>query len=256
MRIAVAQMACVAGDVPGNLHRIDAAAARAAKGGAALLLLPELAVPGYGAGDRMAACAAPVEGPQVRDLAAIARRHGLALVAGLAEAEGQAVFNTAVFTDGQQIRSYRKSHLYGDYERALFRPGPPSAVLFRHGGLSFGLLICYDVEFPENVRRLALAGADAVLVPTALPVSPAADFIARQVIPVRAFENQIFVAYANHCGDDGRFAYAGRSHVAAPDGASLALAPPEAEALLFADLDPAAYAQSRAENTYLRDLVR
>ena len=64
------------------------------------------------------------------------------------------------------------------------------------------MLICYDVEFPENVRRLAQAGAQAVLVPTALPASDHADFIARKMIPVRAFENQLFVAYVNHCGAD------------------------------------------------------
>ena len=79
-------------------------------------------------------------------------------------------------------------------------------------------MICYDVEFPEMIRHLALSGADLVLVPTALPASEHAAFIARSIIPVRAFENQVFVAYANHAGRDDAFAYAGLSGIAAPDG--------------------------------------
>ncbi len=74
------------------------------------------------------------------------------------------------------------------------------------------------------------------------------------MIAVRAFENQLFVAYANHCGADGRFAYAGRSVIAAPDGSLLAEAPATGEALLLASIDRDAYRASALENTYLDDL--
>ena len=74
------------------------------------------------------------------------------------------------------------------------------------------------------------------------------------MIPVRAFENQIFVAYVNHCGADDRFAYAGLSGIAAPDGTMLAEAGMHDEELLIADLLPQDYAASAAENTYLTDL--
>ena len=74
------------------------------------------------------------------------------------------------------------------------------------------------------------------------------------MIPVRAFENQVFVAYADHCGHDGAFSYAGLSIVAAPDGAALTEARPDGEALAVADIDPAAYKASAAENSYLADL--
>ena len=134
----------------------------------------------------------------------------------------------------------------------LFRS--PRSNLRAFDGLKLGFLICYDVEFPENVRRLARAGAELVVVPTALPAEPFANFIATRVVPVRAFENQIFVAYANHAGHDSRFSYAGLSSVAAPDGACLAAAADDAPALIFADLDPAAYEASRRANSYLVDL--
>jgi predicted amidohydrolase len=269
MRLALLQMTARAGDVPANLARIDDAMRAAAARGADLLLAPELALSGYGAGAAIADLADPPGGPQRAALARMAREHGLAIVAGLAEAAEGAIWNSAYFTDGAADAIYRKSHLYGAYETALFRPGPPAAVTFAHAGLTCGMLICYDVEFPENVRRLAQAGADLVLVPTALPAAPFTQFIARRIIPVRAFENQVFVAYANHGGADERFTYQGMSCVAAPDGSILAEAGgPDAheagagagtgagaqDALLIVDIDPAAYGASRADNAYLRDL--
>ena len=101
---------------------------------------------------------------------------------------------------------------------------------------------------------MALAGAEAVLVPTALPESSHAAFIAKKVIAVRAFENQVFVACGNHAGHDEAFAYAGLSHIVALDGKSLAFAPDNKPALLFADLIPLRYAASKRENSYLADL--
>lgn len=254
MRIAALQLNAVAGDAATNLHRIEQAADDAARSGAALLVAPELAVTGYGTGDAFAMLAEPADGPTARRLAALSQRLGIAIIAGFAERAGDTVYNSAVFVDAKRRPIvYRKSHLYGPYERQHFRPGPPSATVFELGGLKCGMLICYDVEFPENVRRLAQAGVQLVLVPTALPASDHAQLIARKMIPVRAFENQIFVAYVDHCGADGRFAYAGLSTIAAPDGTMLAEAG-VAEATIFADIEPGAYAESYTANTYLADL--
>ncbi|MFY8044397.1 MAG: nitrilase-related carbon-nitrogen hydrolase, partial [Rhodoferax sp.] len=77
-------------------------------------------------------------------------------------------------------------------------------------------LICYDVEFPEATRRLALAGADLIVVPTAN--MPEFDFVAQSLVPVRAYENQLYVAYANYIGAEGAVHYGGLSLLAAPDG--------------------------------------
>lgn len=257
MRIALLQMAAKPGDAAVNLARIAEAAASAVELGADLLIAPELAIVGYGAGDALRDLAEPSDGAQISRLASIAANSGLAIIAGFAEREDAVIYNSAVFTDGRTGPSiYRKSHLYGDYERAIFASGDPTAMIVEWRGLLLGLLICYDVEFPENVRRLALAGADLVAVPTALPASPDAEMIARRVIPVRAFENQIFVAYANHTGRDARFAYAGLSHVAAPDGSTLAKASSTEAGLIIADIRPEEYERSRAANPYLRDLRR
>jgi predicted amidohydrolase len=255
MRIAALQMQAVAGDQAANVARIERAARDAAAAGAELLVVPELALPGYGAGAKMAELAEPEDGALVASLSDLARATGVAIVAGFAERDGDDVFNSAVFTDGVRPPvTYRKSHLYGPYEKGLFRTQPPETHLFDIGGIRLGMLICYDVEFPENVRRLALAGAQAVIVPTALPAGDSGNFIAGHMIAVRAFENQVFVAYINHCGSDALFAYAGLSRIAAPDGTILAEAGASGEALLIADLDPAAYVASAEANTYLRDL--
>ena len=257
MRIAALQMQAVSGDIDANLARIADAAATSAGGGAKLLITPELSVTGYGAGEAFPALGSPATGPLSDRLSAIARENGLAIIAGFAETEGGAAFNSVLFTDGIGTNAvYRKSHLYGDYERRWFRPAAPGSVLVDLGGVRLGMLICYDVEFPENVRRLALAGADLVVVPTALPTGHSGSVITSHMIPTRAFENQVFVAYVNHCGTEGEFDYAGLSRIAAPDGRMLAEAAAEGEALLFADIRPEDYARSRAENTYLHDLAR
>lgn len=188
-------------------------------------------------------------------LSEMAARNELTIVAGFAESDGDTIYNSAVLTDGSgEFAVYRKSHLYGPYERRWFSVEEPRAILADVDGMRVGMLICYDVEFPENVRRLAKAGADLVVVPTALPIGWSGSFIAEHMIRVRAFENQVFVAYINHCGADRNFAYAGRSHIAAPDGSLLADAPADEEALFFAEIVASAFDQSRAENTYLRDL--
>lgn len=255
MRIAALQMRAVAGDPAANLAAIERAAGEAAAAGAHLLIAPELAVTGYGAGDAIRALAEPLDGAAVDRLARSAGGSGLSIACGIAERDGETLYNSAVLVDGAGRRTvYRKSHLYGPYERGLFAPGQPAAVTASLGGVETGLLICYDVEFPENVRRLARAGVQLVVVPTALPATGHGAFIAQKMIPVRAFENQVFVAYVNHCGADRHFAYAGLSGIAAPDGTMLAQAGAAGETLLIADIDPAAFAASRAANTYLDDL--
>jgi len=255
--LAALQMKSESGDIAANLARVGEAARDAAGKGASMLITPELGLTGYGAGDIIRDLAEPVDGPLVQRLQAISAETGVAIIAGFAEKAGSQVFNSAVYVDGTaEPVVYRKSHLYGDYERGLFAAASPSTTLFTHRGVKCGMLICYDVEFPENVRRLALAGADAVLVPTALPAGYSGTFITDHMIQTRAFENQVFVAYINHCGADERFTFAGSSRIAAPDGSLLAGAAPHGEMLMVAALNPVDFDVSKSENTYLNDLKR
>ncbi len=120
---------------------------------------------------------------------------GVAIVTGFAELgpDGR-YYNAAIFIDpsGRRI-VYRKSHLYGSYEKGLFSPGTEGPSVFHYSGMALGMLVCFDVEFPEMVRILAQQGAQLVLVPTAIVESPFAAFTSDKIVPVRAFENQVRV---------------------------------------------------------------
>lgn len=254
MRLAAFQMEAIAGDVATNLAMIADAAAEAKAKGAEVMVAPELAVTGYGAGDAIRDLAQPADGAHVAALAEIAARNSMTLVAGFAERAGGAIYNSAalVESDGQRI-VYRKCQLYGAYEKAIFAPGDRAPAVFDLHGMKAGLLICFDVEFPEYTRRLALAGAEIALVPTAQPDNEYAPLIAEKIVPVRAFENGIAIVYADHAGRDERFAYAGRSCIVMPDGRDAARAGPTGAAVIVADYEPSAYAKDRTENPYLED---
>jgi predicted amidohydrolase len=255
-RIALLQLEARPGAVQDTRATIEDALVRAGAEGAALLVAPELATTGYGAGDALEALAETTGGPLLAGLAATVERTGVALVAGFAERAGDGIFNAAAaLVPGRPPVVYRKVQLYGDYERRHFRAGAPAAVTVRVAGLTVGMLICFDVEFPEHVRRLALAGCDLVAVPTATPDAPNSVFIAEKMLPTRAFENHLFVAYAGWSGADGRFAYAGRSVLAAPDGADLLRAPAAGTFLGVAEVDPAAREAARLINPYLAEIV-
>ncbi|MBK5569879.1 nitrilase-related carbon-nitrogen hydrolase, partial [Ensifer sp. SSB1] len=143
MKLAALQMQSAAGDVAANLDRIARAAAEAAAQGATLLLTPELGITGYGAGAALAALAEAPDGAIVQRLKAISSETGIALIAGFAERDGNDVYNSAVYVDGGAAPVvYRKSHLYGDYERSIFKAPGPEAKLFVHRGVTCGMLIC------------------------------------------------------------------------------------------------------------------
>ncbi|SDU16188.1 carbon-nitrogen hydrolase family protein [Stappia sp. ES.058] len=256
MKIALVQMDASQTGPTSRMAVMEQATAQAASQGARVIVFPELAVSGYGAGEDIASLAGGPDGDHIRFLTRLASTTGCALVAGLALKDGSRVRNAAVFVTSEgEVSAYYKIHLYGDYEKALFARGEQQPPLVTFEGVRFGLLVCFDVEFPERVRDLAARGADAVLVPTALPKSEAGAFIAGSVIPVRAFENQLFIVYANHCGADARFAYQGRSCLAAPDGQFLARASGDAADIVFADIDITAYDACRAQNPYLEEVM-
>ena len=254
LSLSVLQAASTPGDIPENLRRLDAVAAAAASAGADLLVTPEMFVTGYNIGDDIARLAA--ERPLER-VGAIAREHGIGIIAGGPEPlpEG-GVANAAWFFDdrGEVLARHRKIQLFGDLDRAHFVAGSAPVTLAEYRGWRIALLICFDVEYPESVRSAARAGADLVAVPTA-QMAPF-SFVNEHLIRVRAWENALYVAYANQIGPDGDFDYVGRSVIADPLGAHVAQASADGEELIAATLDPAVLARARALNTYLSEVRR
>lgn len=229
------------------LRELDQTAASSKAQGADLLLCPEMGLTGYAIGaQRVSALAEPADGAMAQAVAAIAQRHQIAIVYGYPEQhpEGQNPFNAAQAIDhqGRSIGHYRKTHLFGDMDREQFTAGDTASQVFAFQGWRLGLLICYDVEFPETSRLLALQGADAVLVPTANMVG--FEEVPNLLVPARACENRLYVAYANACGREHPLSYGGFSTVAQPDGRTLGQAGAQAHTLLVR-LDARALAQAR-----------
>jgi predicted amidohydrolase len=254
LTLALLQCAPAPLDAAGNLQRMDQAAQQAAAAGAQVLVCPEMFVSGYAIGAAaVQQLAQAADGPWAQAVAATAQRHGVAVVYGYPERDPSgAVFNAAqwISAQGQRCLNYRKTYLFGDLDRRQFAAGAPSAATFTLQGWTIGLLICYDVEFPEATRRLALAGADLIVVPTAN--MPAYDFVAQSLVPVRAYENQLYVAYANYVGAEGAVHYGGLSLLAAPDGQPVAQAGRQAT-LLVATLDDTRLTTARAAAHHVVD---
>jgi predicted amidohydrolase len=254
MRIAVYQCESRPGDVTANLDRLAGAAEDAAAQGVQLLLCPEMFISGYDIGAEAAhRLAEPRSGDSAQAVARIARGSRMAILYGYPErAPGDAVFNAVqlIGADGASLANYRKTHLFGELDRSMFSPSHAGSPLVDVDGWRLGLLICYDVEFPENARALALAGADLIAAPTA-NMDPY-EVVATTLVPARAYENQLYFAYANYCGHEGDISYCGQSCVVAPDGTDAARAG-RREALIVADLDHELMAASRKINTYLAD---
>ncbi|WP_448695806.1 carbon-nitrogen hydrolase family protein [Pseudomonas moraviensis] len=252
MRVAVYQCPPLPLDPVANLHRLHQVAMEAK--GADLLVLPEMFITGYNIGAEAVSTLAEVyNGEWAQQIGRIAKAAGLAIVYGYPErtAEGQ-IYNAVQLIDahGERLCNYRKSHLFGDLDRSMFSPGEAELPVVELDGWKLGFLICYDLEFPENARRLALAGAELIVVPTANMIP--FDFVADVTVRARAFENQCYVAYANYCGHEGDIQYCGQSSVAAPDGSRIALAGLD-EALIVGGLDQQLMNDSRQANRYLSD---
>jgi predicted amidohydrolase len=251
MRLAVYQGPGASGDVAANLATIRRVASRAAAEGAGLVVFPELFVTGYNLGPRLRELAEPLSGPSLEAIGAAAADARIAILTGFCEREGARLFNSAVLIgrDGSLQAVHRKCHLFGAMEGELFTPGD-ALVTIELDGLRVGILICYDVEFPEAVRTHALAGVELVAVPTAL-MQPF-EIVSRAVVPTRAYENQVFLAYANRTGSEGEQTYVGESRVVAPDGADLAVAGP-GEEMIVAPIEIERLRASRAINTHLEN---
>src|SRR5437588_11622536 len=168
VRIAVAQYQPRVGDLEGNRTQAVTWARAAADAGAQLAVLPELASSGYvfaSVAEAEAAAGDPREGPTVPALSEVCRASGMYVAVGLDERDGDCRHNSAVLLGpGGHVATYRKLHLFHD-EQSWFVAGDSLPVADLPFG-KVGMVICFDLWFPEAVRTLALGGAEIVAVPT------------------------------------------------------------------------------------------
>lgn len=209
-----------------------------------LFVLPELFTSGYffHSTDDVRSVAEEVpSGPTCARLRGWAEEHEATIVAGLAEREGEQLYNSAVVVQPSgQLDTYRKTHLY--YEEKLhFMPGDTGLLVVEIGGrvnetYRLGVMICFDWYYPEAARSLALQGADVIAHPSNLvrPDCPRA-------MPIRALENHVYTITANRYGvethGEETLTFIGQSLICDPAGEVLASAPREGDHVTAVEVD-------------------
>ena len=246
MRVACAQYAIRDGDPETNLERSVAAILDAARAGADLVVLPELANSGCDLPSRECAWSLAEElegpgatsGPTLRSWRRAAEEAGIFAVGGFLEREGDSLYNSAAIIGPGFFGRYRKTHFW-DEEKLLYEPGRELPI-FETPLCNIGVLICYDAWFPEAARTLALRGADLICIPANAPDDWVPEARRRgdlTMLNVHAIAtanaNRLFVACANRV-EDG---YLGRSCVVDPSGGVLAFGSAMEEDLVVAEAD-------------------
>ncbi|MFE5190253.1 nitrilase-related carbon-nitrogen hydrolase [Streptomyces sp. NPDC056628] len=223
-RVACAQLTLRVGDQEGNRAAARAAIERAAAAGAEVVVLPELTNSGYVFRDKAeaASLAEPLDGEAVADWTALARRHRMIVVGGLCELDEDGLIrNSAVLVDPTGLRAvHRKAHLFGT-EHEIFVPGAELPPVVDTAVGRIGLLVCYDQEFPEYVRTLALRDADLLCVPVNWPLFPRPrGERPSEVIRVQANAaiNRMFVAACDRTGTERDVVWTGGSVIVDLDG--------------------------------------
>ncbi len=213
-------------DIAGSLKQLAAQLEQAKHWGVQLLITPEMAMTGYNiSANEIDEIAEKPDGELFNAVANLCQMHSIAVVYGYAErGENNEIYNSVQLIDhtGASILNYRKTHLWGDLDRNLFSSGDVLSPVVSLYGWKIAAAICYDLEFPETIRHLTIRGAELVVVPTGL-MAPYSE-VAQQVVPVRAYENRIFIAYTNYCGAERDLNYVGCSSIVDPNGLVLASA--------------------------------
>ncbi len=256
LRLAVVQMNS-GDDRDANLDKAASLIARAAEDeGADLIVVPEFFnIPyvfqwrDYGHIDR----AEPADGPSIRLLRDLARKHGVGLITAIFEEEAAGLYyDTAFFIerDGSIVGKYRKTHpaAVASLEKIYFRFGSHYPVVSMLGW-KVGAIICYDTFFPESARCVALNGAELIAVPFAAPPVEAW----RAMMTTRAFENGVWFAPANKCGVEGDWRFGGQSMIVDPRGGVQAEAGSDDDAVIATEISRDAVFQARREKPMFRD---
>ncbi len=231
------------GDVDANLAYVREALPRVAGQGANLAVLPEMWSSGFSYRDlnRLALRTAGI----VEELLALSRELKLVIVGSMPEPNGDKVFNTVYVADNGTLAGvYRKIHLFSllGEERAF--SGGDSWLLAETSIGKVGVIICYDLRFPELSRRLAVEGARVICVPAQWPKPRQEHW--RTLLRARAIENQLFVVACNACGPIGKLDFFGMSMIIDPKGELLAETG-ESEGEIVAPLDMQAMDAWRAQ---------
>jgi predicted amidohydrolase len=223
-RVACAQMDIAIGNKDVNLESAVQMVKEAAQRGVDLIVLPELFTTGYCL-DKAESLAEPPKGHSIELLRDLAGRFRISIIAGsLLEKRDTQIFNTSyvIGKDGKLLGHYDKVHLFPPFrEHHYLTAGSGTSIFKTELGL-FGVIICFDLRFPEITRRLTLNGAQVIFCPAEFPAERIAVWAT--LLRARAIENQVFMVGCNRVGSDGKHLYGGRSAIINPEGKTLAQA--------------------------------
>ncbi|SFJ53158.1 (R)-amidase [Halobacillus dabanensis] len=250
VRIALAQLACEDGQLDDNLTRMDRIIDEHGSSHD-VVVFPETYTMGFPSRDICHSLAQSLEGSVVKHLEQKAQEANTTIVTGLYEREDENVYNTTILVGPSGlILSYRKTHLWVGESVRVEAGNKFRSCSWKNTHL--GLLICYDIEFPETARTVASLGAELLLVTDGNmhPYGP----VHRTAIQARAQENQIFVAMANRVGDDndGNH-YVGGSMISDPYGRIVVEASTDKEEILSSTIDLSMVDESRQHYHYLNE---
>ncbi|MHB8120597.1 MAG: carbon-nitrogen family hydrolase [Desulfuromonadaceae bacterium] len=240
---AAIQFTVAQGDVDANLAYVREALPRVAAQGANLAVLPEMWSSGFAYRDlnRLALHTAGI----VDELLELSAELKLVIVGSMPEPHGDKVFNTVYVIDNGKLSGvYRKIHLFSLLGEDRAFSGGDSWLLADTSIGKIGVIICYDLRFPELSRRLAVEGAQVICVPAQWPKPRQEHW--RTLLRARAIENQLFVVACNTCGTVGKLDFFGMSMIIDPKGELLAEGGEE-EGELVAELDLQAMNNWRAQ---------
>jgi predicted amidohydrolase len=256
--VALAQINCKQGDKKANLGKIQAAASKAKKQGAELLILPELSLTGYVIRDQVYELAEEIPGPSTRVIEHIAKESGLHIIFGMPELSTKTkatLHNSAVLVGPKGfIGKYRKMYLPTHSvfeEKRYFRPGYHPAVFKTDLG-KIGLIICYDIYFPEVTRLARLEGAHLIVCISASPAVRRTFF--EVLTSARAIENAAFLAFVNLVGIEDGLQFWGGSRLVGPNGAALVQARYDEEDFVIGEIDHSDIRSFEAFVPTLKDL--
>jgi predicted amidohydrolase len=251
MNVALAQLNPALRNTAENARTVREVVAK--HGDADLVVFPELFLSSYTV-NRLDELALDLDGPEVESVAQAARENSTTVIFGAPERVATGIGNSAVCVDrrGDMVGSYRKTHLFGD-ERAAFVAGDELLVV-DIDGLKVGLMICFDVEFPEVARALALAGTDLLVTISANMEPFGRDH--EVFSTARALENGVPHLYVNQVGRGEMFTFPGGTMVVSADGDYLAVAGSSQEVIDY-DLDLSARSTAKPDQlkpNYLKEL--
>lgn len=271
-KVAIGQITPITGDKEKNIKKMEKFISEAAGQGAQLVVFPELVLTGYNCGDQFFELAERIPGAATQHFTKIAEKFGIYIIWGMPETSVDGILYNAAALVGPEgfIGKWRKNTLPGHAteatgpgafpDRRYFKPGEDLQVYETSIG-KIGLLICYDIWFPELARLLTLKGADLIV---GISGSPSFEReIFEPLVKARAVENAINFVYTNLVGQEGAITYWGGGFVVSAGDKEkkisgspiLCKAPYKGECITMAEIDSSARHEISPYFPFMRDLT-